>query len=431
MNSHINKNIGWNVLGSVTGKLINPLLQLLVARFLLPEDYGIFSLALAIVLFAEVFKDLGLTDAIIVSQDKINYIALQFTVQLTVSLIFYLILLFITPELSVLFEEKELIYILPLLGCLFFFRSVSDALTTYYLKNQLYHRLAIRQMLYPLIASGMSLLLAYLGYGAYSLVIGVLLGELSIALFLYRYCPQSIHWYWQTEIFFKLFTLGKHVIVQRFSSFLTLQADSFVIGKELNANALGLYRVGNQLSTLLPNAIVNQARQVIFTELSKNRAQEYTIYHYYRFYIFAGILLTFYSMGVYLLAPFVVTLVLGEAWTPLIPIVQMFSVSVITGHISMLNIDIAKLLNFSRLYSYSLILRAMITLVALAWAVRYGLDAVIITWVLISMLDNCINEILFHFNQTFIPLKKEKVLLYLLAWSWTLSVMHSVNFPTI
>ncbi len=428
MKSQINKNIGWNILGSLTGKLLNPLLQLLVARFLLPEDYGIFSLALSVILFAEVFKDLGLTDAIIVSQEKINYIALQFTVQLTVSCLFYIILLLITPALSLYFAEADLIYILPLLGCLLLIRSVSDALTTYYLKNQLYQRLAIRQIMYPLVTGGISFILAYLDYGVYALVIGVLAGELSISFFLYKYCPQSINFYWQTKVFFKLFSLGKHIVIQRFSGFLILQADSFVIGKALTANALGLYRVGSQLTTLLPNAVVNQARQVIFTELSQNQEQDYANYHYYRFYTLAGLLLISYSISAYIFAPFVIPLVLGQAWVPLVPIIQVFSISVITGHLSMLNIDIAKLLHFSKIYSYSLLLRATITLLTLAWVVQYGLGIVIITWVIISMLDNVMNEIIFHINQKIIKLKREKILLYLFAWSWTIFVTYTVDF---
>ena len=102
-------NVSWNIIGSLSGKILGPVFQVLIARLLLPADYGVFALALAWVAVFEIIKDWGLTHAILVRRGGRAEIALQFTVQLLTALCFYIITLVATLVAADLFGQDNLL----------------------------------------------------------------------------------------------------------------------------------------------------------------------------------------------------------------------------------------------------------------------------------------------------------------------------------
>ncbi|MGN7614077.1 oligosaccharide flippase family protein, partial [Magnetococcales bacterium HHB-1] len=259
------KNILWNIAGGILGKALGPLLQILVARFLFPDDFGLFALALAVMSFLEMIKELGLTQSIIVCRERFDYISFQWSLQLILAVVLYPLLFFSAPFLAALFKQTPLETMLPLMGLVLFINALGDAITTHLLKAQQYKILAMRRVLMPITTGLVGLLLAYLGAGVYALVFGWLAGFLINTLFLYYHVEQKIHFYWDLTRLITLLKLGKHIVFQRIFGFLVNYADSFFVAK-LGAANLGLYRTGHQLTLLLPNIFTTQIKEVIFTD---------------------------------------------------------------------------------------------------------------------------------------------------------------------
>ncbi len=223
----------WNVLGNLAQKVINPIFQIFIARLLLPEEYGIFAIALSTIAFFDVFRELGLTQSIIVQQDEkvIEKIRLQFTVQLFAGVVYYLILIAITPLLIQFFNIPDLKIILPLIGILFFINSFIDPILTYYMKTNNFKTIALRQGFGAITMGSVGLSLAYLGYGVYALVISMLLAQMVIAIYLNISFEHNLKIRWRKNDFFQLFVLGKQLIIQNFAGCLIGQGDSFILGK--------------------------------------------------------------------------------------------------------------------------------------------------------------------------------------------------------
>ena len=87
--SQLFANIGWNVLGNMSAKAIGPIFSILVARLLMPSDYGVFGVAMACMVLLNLVKDMGISQAIIVNQEEDDWRSIQFTVQLFVAIILY------------------------------------------------------------------------------------------------------------------------------------------------------------------------------------------------------------------------------------------------------------------------------------------------------------------------------------------------------
>ena len=87
------KNISWNILSSISTKLIKPLFSILVARILIPEDYGVLAIAIAVQAFFVTIKDLGVTSVIIIKNDGYDYTKLHFSIQFVTAAFNYVLIL--------------------------------------------------------------------------------------------------------------------------------------------------------------------------------------------------------------------------------------------------------------------------------------------------------------------------------------------------
>lgn len=417
------KNVSWNILGSITGKVLGPIFQVLIARLLLPGDFGVYAIAVAWVAVFEVIKDWGLTHAILVRRGGRAEIALQFTVQLLTALGFYLGTLVVAPTIAQLFGHSDLTVVLHLVGLTVFISAVADPIITDYLMAQRYRELAVRQMVTPIASGFVGLLLAYRGYGAYSLVFGLLAGHLAGLLSLVVGKRVGIGFGLDVGLMRSLIPIGKHVVLQRLFGFLVGQADSFIVGRALGAQALGFYRMGNMLAFLFPAASVAQIQQVVFTEQSANRDIEQLRTRYNQFTEIAGSALLIYSVAAYLSAPILVPLLLGEQWQGAVLLMQVFAAVAVTGFLTPMNVDLAKVLGFVHVYTNYALWRSVVTVIAILWASQFSAVHVVITWVLVGIVSNLANDLIFYRKQKIIQLTKAKIALTCASWIWVAIVI--------
>jgi O-antigen/teichoic acid export membrane protein len=421
------RNVRWNLVGHLGGKLLNPLFQILIARLLLPEDYGAYAIAVAWLAFFEIGKDWGLSQAIVVRRGGTPEIALQFTMQFITALAFYAITLALSPLAARLFSLPSLHVALPLVGLAAFISAVADPLVTSCLMEQRYRTLAIRQTVIPLVTGATGLLLAHQGHGMLALVVGLLVGQAAGAMALLAGGRAGLAVNFDLRLAARLMPVGKHIVLQRLFGYLVTHADSFIVGKALGPEALGLYRIGNLLAFMVPAATAPQVQQVVFTELCSHPEPERLRAHYNRFANAAGSALLAYAVLVYAAAPSLVPAFLGEQWHAVVPVVQVFAAVVAIGFVTPLNADIAKILGFISSYSYFAAARAAVTVAALAWAAQFSITHVVVTWVTVGLASSLVNDLLFYSKQDIVRVTPARLALTAAGWTWAAFVVVSVT----
>lgn len=416
------RNVGWNVLGNLGGRLLAPLLQVLIARLLLPGDYGAFAIALAWIGALEVFKDWGLTQAILVRGGKPE-IGIQFTLQLATAVAYCAATLAIAPAAARLFGLPELAAVLPLVSLVALIDAVTDPVMTDCLMAQRYRALGLRQIALPLASGLVGLVLAYQGFGVYALVTGLLAGQAAGAVCVITAARAPFRPTFDWSRARHLLAFSRHIVLQRLFGFLVGHADSLIVGKALGSQALGLYRMGNLLAFLLPSASVPHVQQVTFTELLQDRDAGHIRRRYNAFANLAGLGLLLYSVALYAAAPIAVPMLLGEQWRAAVPLMQVFAAVVITGFITPMNIDLAKILGFIGIYTYFGAARAMATVIAVAWAAQYSVVHAVIAWVVVGFISNLANEAIFYTRQDVVRLTGGKMALTAATWAWAAFVI--------
>lgn len=414
--------ISWNVFGQFGGKLLYPVFQIIIARKLLPEDYGVFLICFIIFSFYSIFKDIGLTDAIIVSKSKEEFVGIQWFMQLVTALIFYFAIYVSADQIAIIFDNPVLGRVLPVFMLAAFVSAYVDPIHTRYLKQQKFKLIALRNILMPFAMGLIGVVLAYSGYGVDALIYSYLGGHLAVAL-LFFIKEGIVPFRRDVQVIGELMVLGKHILIQRVLGFLVNQSDVVIIGKFLGAAELGIYRIAHQIALLAPQALFPHICQVLFTEFAKFDRDTAVIAESYQKYSWAaGGLLLCYTVVVFIGAESVIPLLLGDKWHGVALIIPILAHTAVTGNMTLLNHEIAKIFGFARYYSIYAVVRALVTVIVLVVAAPYGITVIAVVYLFLAMCFTITNEIIFYLSQNFISLDMGKVTIYVLAIGWAIII---------
>jgi teichuronic acid exporter len=423
-NKKIVKNIGWNIGGKFLAHGITPLIAILIARILDPSHFGLFAIAAAIISFIDLIKDLGISQVIIIENDDQDLISMQFTVQLIFGVVIYSIIFALSGHIAHYFGNPELKMALIIYALMVFVYCLECPLETFYMKSNKYNALFYRQILPVLFYGGIAYLLALKGFGVLALIIGHLSGRVMTVWFLLVRSTWKPKFYFDLTVFLRLFNLGKHILSQLICGFFVTQADSLIVGKLLGVYNLGFYRMGNILTHLIPNAVLSQTRQVIFSDVARQKNDIcYASLRYYQFFYIIGLSAFIFSIAIYFLAPILIPVVLGDKWSQTIPLAKIFSVILPTGMVVGLNSDYSKILGFNRVYTMFSVIRAVATLILVYIGSLVSLNLVVTLVAVSSLFDNVVNEIVFFSNQKIVKYKNTKLIFFIFAWLWAAYVI--------
>lgn len=414
-------NISWNVVGGAGARLLIPLFQLAIARFLSPHDYGAFAFAMAAVMLFDVFKDLGVGDVLIANSAKTADFSILFSLLIITSSSTFalgLATLFVMNAYIDL-NWKEVAVVLVTVASILL-SPINDSLATYYRSRQDYKLLGVRQLCVALTGGLVGLGAVTLGAGAVSLALGYFVSALGSAILLWSQPARP-----QMKISLKgvkaYLPTGRHLMVQRVSGFSVSTADLIIVKFWLGLQSLGVYRLAHQLNNLFPMSSIFLVSQVMFTEFAKRfkNGDIQAIKVLYRNYaVLSGLVLLTFSVLVYLAADRFILLLLGEDWRDASVIFALLSCSLPTSYISAVNVELSKVFGFAKAYTMYGVIRGVGTLVAVWFAAGFGLVYIGFAWSFCSVLGNLVNEAIFHSKQEYITFSFSRTVIYLSAVFW-------------
>ena len=261
--------IKWGTGAKLSGQLVSWVCTIIVIRLLTPEDYGLMALASAFVSFLILFNELGLGAALIQRQD-LDETTLRKAFGLL--FLFNLFLLCITfaaaPLVGWFFDEPRLIPLIRVLALQFLVMGFSIIPKSILTRSMDFRKLWIVDVISVVFGSFSTLLLAWKGWGVWSLVWGSLvtiscktLGFNIVAPFL-RFPIFSIRGMRD------ILSFSGYVAGERFFWFFYMRADSLIIGKLLGNEILGLYSVAKGLAALPMNHFIGLINSVAFPAFS-------------------------------------------------------------------------------------------------------------------------------------------------------------------
>jgi O-antigen/teichoic acid export membrane protein len=316
MGDTIRKNTLWILAGDVSGRIIMFAVGIVLARILVPEDFG---LLVTINIFTGVvglFAAGGMGEALVQAKTvKDDDFRVVFTIQLLICLLIYLIFYYIAPAFAVWFKNSQYIDLLRVSALSFLMRPFANVPRSQLKRAMRFKAVASIRLSSMILGSFISILMALKGMGVWSLVTGGLAGSLaSMLLLLVVTC-------WIPAIRYDITTAkrlgayGIKVSTNEIITYLRNQTANLIISRQLGPSMTGLYNKADSLS-IMPIQITGRSTyQTVFRalsgiqdEVSKSR------YIYFRTITLLSVYTLPVSIGmIWVAEPLIVTLY-GTKW---------------------------------------------------------------------------------------------------------------------
>jgi PST family polysaccharide transporter len=324
----VTEGVSWLAVAQAAQKATTLVVTAILARKLLPEDFGLVALTLLTVTFISYFQDMGLGYALIQREDlQDDHLATAFWLNTGAGLVLALGGLALSPVAALIFREPR---ISPLIAVMMITLPINGlGWTSNALLQRKLHfgRIAIIEWLSTFVSGCVAVVLALYGAGVWALVAQNLVASVV------QTCGRLAAAGWFPQFSFKLararelfsFSLGAlgYLVVNHGMR----NADKAIIGGFLGATALGYYTVAYNLVLMPAMVVLGLVSRVMFPILS---SLQNDLPRFRRAYLRIARAVSFMTfpliVGLAATAPIFVTTIYGDKWGPAIPLVQVLSV---------------------------------------------------------------------------------------------------------
>ncbi|MEO0985599.1 MAG: lipopolysaccharide biosynthesis protein [Cyanobacteria bacterium J06639_14] len=371
--------------GSQAGSLI---VFFVLARLLLPADFGLVALANTFLIFFDIFVDQGFSLALIQRHEiEVEHLDTAFWTQICLGLSFTIFGLVSANLIAEIFQQPLLTPILQWFSTLAFLRSLSIVQQAILRRKFEFKKIAIRALLGILVSGSVGITLALLDFGVWSLVGQQLTFEVVGVIAFWSLSDWRPRLRVSTRHLKDLSGFGISIFFSNILKFFNQNSDNLLIGYFLGEVALGYYAVAYRILQVLTQLLVHTGNQVAMPMLSRLQGDsERFIKGFYKLMKLANVVTLPIFLGVIALAAELVITVFGEKWEASIPVIQILSIGGIIHLILFFNRSVFVAIGkpFWRLRLE--ILNVSLNIAACMLAVRWGIVAVAFAYILSDLL---------------------------------------------
>ncbi|MEP6797579.1 MAG: lipopolysaccharide biosynthesis protein [Lapillicoccus sp.] len=262
--------LGWSFANNVAARIANVAIGVVLARLLVPQDYGIFAASSIVLTAALSMNELGVSLAVIRWPGSPARIAPTVTtLALAWSGILYAACFFTAPLVASSLGSPHATTLIRVMGLAILMDAVASVpaalLTRAFRQRQ---RMAI-DLACILLNAVVSIGLAVIGFGPWALVWGFLTSSLLSGLLTFWWAPERYRPGFDRTVVGELLRFGLPLAGASALLFLTLNVDYAVVGHQLGAVQLGFYTLAFNLCSWPVNLVSVAIRRVSFAGFSR------------------------------------------------------------------------------------------------------------------------------------------------------------------
>ena len=266
--------VGWSAADAILGQGVTFLVGIVLARLLSPTEYGLIGIISIFIVVLNGVVDSGFSNAIIRKQDTTNddYNTMFFT-NMGFSLLLYVGLYFSAPAIATFFGREELVALTRAMGTILIINALSITQVTILTKKVDFKTKTKASLTSAVISGFIGIILAYCGYGVWSLVAQQITKQLLYTLCLWvlnkwvptlKFSLQSFKYMWG---------FGWKMMVSGLLNNIWNQLYQVVVGKFYSPATLGQYSRSKEYANILSaifTAIIQRVSYPILSELQGN-----------------------------------------------------------------------------------------------------------------------------------------------------------------
>lgn len=342
----------WSFLEQGGSKAIQLFVQIILARLLSPEAFGILAILLVVTQITDSIAQSGLGMALIQKSDADDRsYSTAWWLSLGLAAALYIVVYFTSPTISVFYNMPDLVFYLRVLGLIVFFNSANSIQRSYLQRNMNFRGIFAATTIAALISGFGGVVLAFFGFGVWSLVLQSLLQSIFICIVMWLQISWKPAFTFDVSQAWSLFSYGWKICITGILNVIYSGISELIIGRACSASELGLYSQGRKYPTAAIGVMSNSIANVLFPMFSAIKGDSEAL---------RGAIRRGLTLGTFLVAPIsllaavvakpLVAILLTEKWLACVPIFQLTCISNAILMIQLVNLRAYMALGDSSLY---------------------------------------------------------------------------------
>lgn len=403
------KGLFWSGIDTFFSKGLSFVFNLLIARQLSPDDYGVVAILAVIMAICQCFVDSGF-GASLVRKSKCSEtdFSTVFIFNIVVALLFYFLLYLGTPILASFYALPQLTELAKIYSIILIINSLAIVQSAKLTIEVNFKAFAKVSVVSAIISGITALVMAYKGYGIWSLVFQSVVNASTRTILLWiigkwrplaKFSCHSL----KEHLTFGSKLLGSSLINTIYNNIYTL-----VIGKAYSPKSLGAYNKGESIIKFPSETLTTAIGNVIYPILSSIKNNEARSYDAFRqltkmstFIIFPMVL------GVGAIADPFIRICLTDKWEMAIPVMKILCFSLLWAPVTSMDLTIIKAFGRSDFFLRITVITKAINLLILVVTIPFGLLSMCLGQVVATLIHLLIDSV--YTKKTFNYGLKDKI----------------------
>ena len=255
----------WSAIERFSVQGIQFILSIIIARFVLPSEYGLIAMLSIFLAIAQTFVDSGFSNALIQKKNRTKEdFSTVFYFNIVIALVIYSLFYLFAPSIASFYEEPKLTSVSRWIGLSLIINGFSIVQRAK-LTIALNFKMQAKASLIAVFLSGIvGVYLAYMGYGVWALVSQSLINSFINAILLWFFANWMPQWCFSWNSFRSLFSFGSKLLLSGLMHTVYTNLYSLVIGKKYSAMDVGLYNRANHFALFPSSNIVSVITRAIY-----------------------------------------------------------------------------------------------------------------------------------------------------------------------
>lgn len=322
------RGVSWVSAFRMASRAISLLRITILARILLPVQFGVFGIATLVLAFLEILTETGINVFLIQKKETINkYIDTAWVVSIFRGSIISLVIFLLAKPISNFFSSPQSLISLYLISLVPLIRGFINPSVVKYQKELNFRAEFFFKFSVFVFDASLAIIFALITKRAESMIVGLIGGavlETVLSFVLVKPRPKFV---FHKQNLKEVLSVGKWLTGAGIFRYFFTQGDDIVVGRMLGEGNLGLYQVAYKVSTLPVSEVTDVFNKVVFPVYVKisddlyrlKRAFLKTTFVVASISAFAGILIFTFPEQI-------VTLLLGDKWIEAVPILKILAV---------------------------------------------------------------------------------------------------------
>ncbi len=321
--------VAWKTVARVFGQVVYFGFNVLLARLLTPEAFGVFGMILIFTGFAKTFGRMGFGAALIQRKEITEaHRSSVFWLNIGIGLLLGGIIASLAPAIAWFFDEPSLLYLTPVVALNFPLFSLVIVQRSIMNRDMDFRALAIVETTGITLSGALGVWMAFADYGVWSLVGKTLSATAIEAAVLWMISNWRPRWMFDLEAVKELFNFSFHTFGFEAYNYWAGKGDDLLVGRFIGAAALGVYTRAYSTMLLPVHQITNVLTKVMFPALSKIQGEVERVRDLYLRAVRAiGLVEIPLMMILFVVADALVPALFGSHWNEVIPVLRILCVA--------------------------------------------------------------------------------------------------------